>query len=181
MKAFGLKAYKSQRQLLEPSPCKNPYSAECNGRHYFWRGLGPDWTQTTIGVYDPLTEQWDIKPTTGPYPPGLFYGGCTSAADCLYCFGGCDGTNRFNDLYKLNHKTLQWSEDHPSNSPSEWPFPKTSCDIVAIDDTTLGCFGGFGIDPSQPLPSSFSVDTRFRDGRGWTNEFHLFDIQRSEY
>ena len=137
MKAFGLKLYKSQGQLLELSPCKNPYSTECNSRHYFWRSLGPNWTRTTVGVYDCHTEQWDIKPTTGHYPPGLFYGGCTSAADCLYCFGGCDGTDRFNDLYKLNLKTFQWSIVHPSNSPSEWPFPKTSCDIVAIDDTTL--------------------------------------------
>ena len=145
--------------FVEPSPCMRALSAEAGGLHYSWGGRK---AVATIGVYNVETEQWTLTPTTGSPPPGLRSGGCVIILNHLYCFGGWDGSCLFNDLYKLNLETFQWSKVHPNNDPSMWPEPKYSCGLVPVDARTLVCFGGWG------------------DGQ-WTNEFHLFNIQEGIY
>ncbi len=52
------------------------------------------------------------------------------------------------------------------------PIEKRGCGLVRVDKRTLSFFGGLGIGLTQP-GSTFTRDTRYTDGRGWTNEFHL--------
>ena len=155
---------------VEPPACLSAFSAEAGGLHYSWGGRG----KTTIGVYGVQTEQWTLIPTTGPPPPGVWAGGCAVIKKNLYCFGGYDAT-RFNDLHKLNLETFQWSKVHPQNDSSEQPICKNGCGLIAVNERTLLCFGGWGSEPTHVQPgSSF---TRHRGSIGWTNEFHLFDTQ----
>ena len=88
----------------------------------------------------------------------------------IYCFGGYDGSSHFNDLHNLNLETFQWTKIHSRNDQTNWPIPKSGCGLVSIDETTLCCFGGYGIDPPQPgsLPGR----------KKWTREFHLFNLQK---
>ena len=54
---------------------------------------------------------------------------------------------------------------------------KTRCGMVSCGEGQLCVFAGYGL-PTGPLQpgSTFIKNTRFTDGRGWTNELHLYDI-----
>ena len=162
---------------VEPQPCLRPFSTEADGYHYLWRGSGPGQEATTISKYDPKTEQWLLQPTTGCPPSGLSSGGCASLGGYLYCHGGLNTVTSSvsSDLHKLNLKTFQWSEICPRNHLSEIPVSKDGGKLVAVDERTLICFGGWGIGPKQ-AGSRFIRDIRYRDPYGWTNELHCFDV-----
>ena len=162
------------QKMDAPAACKGAFSAEAGGLHYSWGGEGREKT-TSIGVYDVQTEQWTLTPTTGPPPPGRRAGGCTIMMNHLYCFGGTDGSSRFNDLHKLNLDTFQWSKVHSKSDSSEQPICKTSCGLFAVDERTLVCFGGYGSEPTHVQPGS--TFTKGYGSEGRTNEFHLFDTQ----
>ena len=159
---------------MEPPGCVNAFSAEAGGLHYSWRGKGSEKT-ISIGVYDVQTEQWTLTPTTGPPPPGLWVGGCAVMMKHLYCFGGFDGSSRFNDIHKLNLETFQWSKVHTTKNLSGLPICKVGCGLVAVNERTLACFGGYGSEPTHVQPGS--TFTRVSRREGLTNEFHLFDTQ----
>ena len=158
----------------EPPACGGSFSAEAGGLHYSWRGRGREKT-TSIGVYDVQTEQWTLTPTTGPPPPGLQAGGCTIIRNHLYFFGGYGGYSRFNDLHKLKLENFQWSKVSPKNDLSELPICKEGCGLIAVNERTLVCFGGYGSEPTHVQPGS--TFTRVGGSVGRTNEFHLFDTQ----
>ncbi|XP_064393447.1 uncharacterized protein LOC135340946 isoform X2 [Halichondria panicea] len=145
-----------------------------DGRHYLWRGDGPEWGSNIIAVYDPSTELWSLLPTTGPLPSGE-RGGCSVCVGrCLYTFGGGNGYSYFKDMGKLDLDTLQWTKVQSSGSQ---PIKKAGCGLVRVNERTLCCFGGEGIGPTQP-GSTFTRSGLGRpDGTGQTNEFHLFDIK----
>ena len=56
---------------------------------------------------------------------------------------------------------------------------KAECGIVHFHHDKLAVIGGYGIPtgPTQP-GSSFIRSTRYTDGRGWTNEIHVFNISQ---
>ena len=159
---------------LEPPACANAFPAEAGGLHYSWGGREREKT-TSIGVYDVQTEQWTLTPTTGPPPPGLWVGGCAVMMKHLYCFGGYDRSSRFNDLHKLNLETFQWSEVSTARNLFEQPIRKVGCGLIAVNERTLVCFGGWGSEPTYVQPGS--TFTRVSGSKGRTNEFHLFDTQ----
>ena len=144
---------------MEPPACAGAFTTTANGLHYVWRGWGTAKEVTTIRIFNPTNEEWTLQPTTGTPPPGL-YGGCASIGNDLYCFGGDNESSFSNDLHKLNLETFQWSEVHPRNDQRNWPMPKIDCGFAAINQRTLCCFGGFNKD------------------REWTNELHLYDVQK---
>lgn len=161
---------------MEPLPCLRPFSTEAGGCHYLWRGRGPGQEATSIGIYIPENEQWLLQPTTGCPPSGMSSGGCVSLGGYLYCYGGFNTvTNSMSsDLHKLNLKTFEWSEIYPRNHSLETPMNKDGCRLVAVNERTLMCFGGWGIGPIQ-AGSKFSRDVRYLNPYGWTNELHCFD------
>ena len=146
---------------VEPPACASAFSVEAGGLHYSWRGWGREKTITSIGVYDVHTEQWTLRSTTGPSPPGRWDGGCAIIMNHLYIFGGFNKPEWFNDLHKLNLDTFIWSKVHLKHT-SIWPKPKQGCVLVPVDGERLICFGGY-----------IGYDCR-------TNEFHLFDIQEGK-
>ena len=164
---------------VEPPPCRGAFSTECGGCHYTWRGVGPGRKATTIGVFNPSIDKWSNHPTSGDIPPGLVYGGCASIEHSIYCFGGVDVSTRHNELHELNLETFQWIKLNPKNNPSAIPIRKGNCGFVQLNRKTLCCFGGFGVCPTHPSPgSTFTRNTPITDEHGWTNEFHLFDLER---
>ena len=158
---------------VEPPIGAGAFSTEAGRLHYSWGGQREK--TTSIGVYDVQTEQWTLTPTTGPPLPGLVNGGCAITIKHLYCFGGYDGLSRFNALHKLNLETFQWSKVHTTKNLSELPTCKGGCGLIAVNERTLVCFGGYGTEPTHVQPGS--TFTRDSGSEGRTNEFHLFDIQ----
>ncbi len=161
--------------LTEPPPCWGSLSAAAaDGCHYVWRGIGPGEGSNIIAVYDPSTDLWRLLPTTGPLPPGEYSGRSVCVGRCLYAFGGHDGSSSyFNDMGKLDLDTLQWTKVQSSGSQ---PIKKIACGLVCVNDGTLCCFGGYAICTEVP-ESTFTRNTRFSDGRGWTNEIQFFNVE----
>ncbi len=165
---------------FEPPPRYSPFSAAADGRHYLWRGADPGLRGSNIiAVYDPSTELWNLLPTTGPLPPGAgeWGGCCVCVGRCLFTFGGNDGSSYVNDMSKLDLDSLQWTKVQSSGTQ---PMKKRGCGLVRVNETTLCCFGGVGIEgPTQP-GSTFTW-TGWPDGSGRANELHFFDIQNSQF
>ena len=165
------------RPPVEPSPRWGQFSA-VDGHHYMWRGAGPGLRGSNIiAVYDPSTELWSLLPTTGPLPPEE-RGGCSVCVGrCLYTFGGSDGSSYVNDMSKLDLDTLQWTKVQTSGSQ---PMKKAFCGLVRVNERTLCCFGGLGIEGTTQPGSTFTKSGH-SDGMGWTNEFHFFDTQNGNF
>ncbi len=159
---------------IEPLPRSNTFSTAADGRHYYWRGVGPTRGSNIIAVYDPSTELWSLLPTTGPLPPGKRGGCCVCVGRCLYTFGGKDVSSYYNDTSKLDLDTLQWTKDQTSGSQ---PIKKAYCGLVRVNERTLCCIGGYGIAGTTQPGSKFTRNTGFTDGRGWTNEIQFFNVE----
>ena len=160
---------------VELSPRWGQFSA-VDGRHYMWRGAGPGLGSNIIAVCDPSTELWSLLPTTGPLPPGK-WGGCSVCVGrCLYTFGGYDGSSYVNDMSKLDLDTLQWTKVQTSGSQ---PMKKAYCGLIRVNERTLCCFGGGGIQGTTQPGSTFTSGGA--GGNGCTNEFHFFDTQNGNF
>ena len=135
---------------------------------------------SVVEMYDPYLEAWQQEATTGVPPPGLYAGGCTSVHESLLWYGGQDGKSYFGTLHQLNTTTLNWEDLH-YNTP-QVPMAKSNCGLALFQGRKIGLFGGYGIPtgPDQP-GSTFARSIAFSDGRGWTNEFNLFDLQEGMY
>ena len=171
------------RSPTEIAACAGPFSTEAGGLHYSWRGKGPAEKTNTVGVYDPKTERWTLQPTTGPTPSGLYSGGCVALDNHLYCFGGeslyesPSRSQTHNDLHWLNLTTFQWSTLKGLQRVTSLPMQKVNFGFVAVNERTLGCFGGWGPRAATFQPGSQFLKDESAYGSGWTNEFHLFDVQ----
>ncbi|CAD7975498.1 unnamed protein product [Amoebophrya sp. A25] len=104
-----------------------------------------------------LLKQWQQVKSTGmpPRQRSLHVGIVLN--DCLWIFGGYDGSNRVNDLYKFDFKRSKWSQIQTQSSPSV----RDRHVVVAYKDS-LYIFGGY-------------------DGNNRVNDFWEFDTVRSEW
>ena len=127
-----------------------------------------------VEIFDLYSESWEQRPVTGDAPsPGTNLAASASLHDDLFSFGGYDGNQCLNTLRRLDTKKLCWSQVSPQNAP----MPKYGCGMVAFGNG-LGVFGGYGVPRGPTEPQSFIKNTRFTDGRGWTNEFHIYNLSQ---
>ena len=175
--------YFTEPNYNEPWPRVYHCAAPIGDRLYMWGGLTEASIESSrrklasvVEIYNPYLEAWQQEATTGVPPPGLYTGGCTSVHESLLWYGGKDGKSRFGTLHQLNTMTLNWEELHQSTP--QGPMAKSGCGLVSFQGNKAALYGGFGI-PTGPIQpgSTFTRDMRFSDGRGLTNEFHLFDLQ----
>uniref|UniRef100_A0A0A9YZ53 F-box only protein 42 n=1 Tax=Lygus hesperus TaxID=30085 RepID=A0A0A9YZ53_LYGHE len=90
-----------------------------------------------------------------------------SHGNSMYVFGGCTCTNTtFNDLWKLDLTTRQWSRLLTMGS---YPSPKASASLVYYDGS-LVLFGGW-THPSSYLPQAWRT----------FNELHIYDIEGNRW
>ena len=140
-------------------------------------------SSSTVEVFDQYQEQWRVLKTTGSPPKGLFQGACCSTPNGdLYLYGGHDGSSYYGGLYKLamSSQELEWSQLHELSVETDptCPMKKFGCEMVCFVSKNLAVIGGFGIPYGPPQPgSTFIKDERYTDGRGFTNEIQLYDIE----
>ena len=170
--------------LSEPSCRFAHYSAAVGGQLYVFGGrTSKEWSEEegdcssestgNVDCFNQSKESWVTRPTTGQCHPGLYRGACTSSGRNIYLYGGTNGYQYQNSLYKLDPDSLEWSE-LPSG-----PTRKVGCGMVSYQDKLI-LFGGYG-QPSGPIqPGAEFACGRFNDnsGPGWTNELHCFDLQK---
>ena len=167
--------------MAEPPPRFSHFSTAVKGHLCVSGGLTKGSTKEKgelVHTFNQLSESWSSKQCQGPSPPGgLYYGASTHAGHHLYLYGGHDGSHFQNSLHQLDTRSWTWS----SHLSSAGPMGKTGCRMVSYDETLL-CFGGYGdlSDTTQP-GAEFTKDRRIGSGyRGWTNEFHAYDLTRGE-
>ena len=172
------------RGYEEPMPRIGHTQWQAGSRVLVHGGRTKDYSENTkrrlasvVDTFDRYTEAWEQKEVTGEAPaPGVYGAASASVDDDLFAFGGYDGSRFNNALHRLKNAS-QWIELCPENKSPEFPMAKCGAGMVAFGDN-LAVFGGYGIPhgPTQP-GSSFIKSTTFTDGRGWTNEFHIYNIK----
>ena len=168
LRALGL------NRPYQPKPRFLHYAGAVGGECFIFAGLTEDFFKTKE-VFDQLLEQWRALKTTGSSPKGLYAGGCcVSPSGDLYVYGGTDGSVYHGGLYKLT--SLEWSQ-LSAESDLNCPIKKSHCRMVCFSNKKkVAIIGGYGLPHGPPQPgSSFIKDKHFTDGRGWTNEIHIFD------
>ena len=131
------------------------------------------------------SEVWSERHAVlGPPHPGLSAAACTSFGDYLFMYGGyyADTVSSVSGVLScLNIKTLTWTQLCPAGTAGG-PMRKIACGMVYVSSDKLAVIGGLGLPtgPTQPR-SSFIVSTEFTDGRGWTNEIHVFDLSQGSH
>ena len=166
--------------LSEPSPRWGHYSAAVGGQILVWGGRTKDFSKenrelsVSVHSFNPCLERWQATSTTGKCPPCLTISACTSSGHHLYLYGGSDGSKFHDSLYQLDTDSLEWSQ-LPSG-----PMRKSGHGMVSYEDKLI-LFGGYGIPsgPTQP-GAEFIKNSKHSDGRGWTNELHMFDIKKGK-
>ena len=169
-------------KAYEPSPRWGHYAAPVGGKCLLWGGRVPDFSASgrkklasTFEIFDPYLEVWEQQATSGLSPPALELGVCASLLDQLYLFGGLDGVSSCDSLHALDPASLEWKELGVLNQ-ADGPMRKMECGMVSYNGDRLALFGGYGIPtgPAQP-GATFTKNTSYNDGRGWTNELHIFN------
>ena len=171
-----------KRGHSEPSPRFRHYASSVGGSCLLWGGcvpgLSPKKLASTVEIFDPYLEMWEQQATSGDSPPGLVDGACAVLLDQLYSFGGTDGTSYYNSLHTLDPTSLKWKE-LPVLNQGAGPMRKERSGMFAYSQDRLAMFGGYGI-PTGPIQRGAkfieNAKTRYKDGRGWTNELHIFTI-----
>ena len=133
-------------------------------------------TQLTksIQMYDPFTETWREIPTIGTPPEGLYYNRATYSDHFLYTYGGYNGTSYNCSLNQLDTRSYTWTQ--LSSRHECGPMRKIACGIIYYNNSLIIC-GGYGIPYSDlQAGSQFIKSNICIDGRGWTNEIHMFNI-----
>ena len=129
---------------------------------------------SVVEIFDPYSESWEQRPVTGDAPPpGTYSAASASLHDDLFSFGGSDDSQFFNTLCRLDTEKLCWSQVSPQNADGA-PMPKWGCGMIAFGSG----LGVFGVPRGPTEPQSFIKNTRFTDGRGWTNEFHIYNLSQ---
>ena len=132
---------------------------------------------SVVEIFDPYSESWEQRPVTGDAPPpGTYSAASASLHDDLFSFGGCDDSQFLNTLRRLDTEKLCWSQVSPQNADGA-PMPKTGRGMIAFANG-LGVFGGYGVLRGPTEPQSFFQSTAFTEGRGWTNEFHIYNLSQ---
>ena len=135
---------------------------------------------SVVETFDQYSELWEQRQVEGVAPsPGTYGAASASLHDDLFSFGGWDDEKYFNGLHRLDTKTWRWCQLSPQNAEGA-PMPKCGCGMISFGDN-LGVFGGHGIPRGPTEPRSFIKDTRSTDGRGWTNEFHIYHLKEGVY
>ena len=169
--------------ISEPSPRWAPYSAAVDGRLCVFGGRTKDFSKdkselsSRVHSFNQCRETWDTRACTGPAPPGLYRGTCTTRGHHLYTYGGyggSDGLRLQDSLHQLDTRSVEWSQ-LPSG-----PSRKVECGLASYEDQLI-LFGGFGIPsgPTQP-GAEFVKNTKYPDGHGYTNELHSFSLKEGE-
>ena len=55
------------------------------------------------------TYTWSVVTATGYVPSPRYFHACAMYANCMYVFGGYNGTERLNDMYEYSFDTLRWT------------------------------------------------------------------------
>ena len=170
----------ASHKLYEPTP-RFAHISECAGNKAVVQGgvtndSSEKQSNSVVEIFN--SELWKQTQVVGDGPsPVTYLAASASLHDDLFTFGGKDCSGFLNSVHRLDTKTWCWNRVSPQNADGA-PMPKYGCGMIALGNS-LGVFGGYGIPPHPS--ASFIKNTKHTDGRGWTNEFHIYNLQEGSY
>ena len=183
---MGVSERMARQQVFSPAPRLLHVSFSAKRLLYVWGGWTVDFEagseadriklRTCIEQFDPDLEVWRQLNTAGTPHPGVLSAACVSDGENVFMYGGYSGKRFEGVLSKLNLEILTWSQLSPETAGG--PMRKESCGLIIIQDK-LVLIGGYGI-PTGPIQpqATFVKNTKFTDGRGWSNEIHEFNTSQ---
>ena len=174
----------------EPMQRYRHTSGQVGGKLLVYSGVTQDYSKqgrrraaSVVEVFDPRKESWETAQVKGDSPTaGVGDAAHATFKEDLYMFGGRDSSFKWvNSLHRLDTKTNCWHQLAPPNTKEGSPMAKGAAGMTAFGDN-LALLGGYGL-PHGPIQpgSSLMKNTRFTDGRGWTNEFHIYSLKQGRY
>ena len=134
-------------------------------------------TSAPMHMYHLPTGTWEMKPTNGNHPLGVWGYSSIAVGKNIYYFGGY-GSGYHNSLHCFNAETFNWRELSPSSS-NHGPMMKRYCGMVTVHfdgEDYLAIIGGIGSStnttPKQP-------DAQYNSGS--CNEIHYYRISSGQY
>lgn len=174
------------RTKYEPMPRFRHMSTHVGNKVAVYSGVTQDYSEgnrrrlaSIVDVFDPRRELWEAKQTSGTSPvPGVYLASTASVEDDLFMFGGWDRTYKWgNSLYRLDTKTYHWCKLSPQNAKEEFPMEKSAAAMAACGHS-LALLGGHGLSNDSIQPGSSFIEDPKKDGTGWTNEFHIYNLNK---
>lgn len=151
----------------------------------FSRRRGREELSAEIAEFDPCNETWRPLPTRGTPHPGLSAAACVAVGDQVYFYGGFDGEEYRGVLSKLDMTTLTWSELYAEEAQPDGPTKKVASGLVHFTDSSgrryLALFGGYGKSANltrEPDVEPVKDNICYKED-GWTDEFHVFNLDTS--
>ncbi len=93
-------------------------------------------------------------------------------------FGGHDNTSFRASLHQLDTTSITWTQISPRHDSG--PMRKAECGMIHHNNTLI-VIGGYGISSGElQSGSQFTEHKEYQDGRGWTNEIHMYNISQSK-
>ncbi len=135
-----------------------------------------------VDIFRSSVVKWTVSETSGLGPESLWSYACAIIGTMLYSYGGYNGSSFSSALCQLDATTAHWTTLQ-SASPTEGPIAKANAAMIAIDSERLCVMGGVGV-PSgtrRAAGSKFVPNLFATDGRGFTNEMHLYNIKQGNY
>lgn len=176
--------------MCEPTPRWRHISAQVSNKlvvHSGWTGTQEisQGLASRVETFDAFTEEWSGTSTTGESPAavGVYAAASASLNEDFFTYGGLDADGKMlNALYRLDTKTFHWYKLTPHTPKDDCPMAKQGASMVPCGEDCLVLYGGYGT-PHGPLQqgSSFVMDSASTDGRGWTNELHLFHVKEGTH
>ncbi len=173
----------------EPEPRRSAGGATIGDKFFIYRGNLKSFEgdlpyprASHVHVFAMRLAKWSTVQTTGQHPPSLWGFACVAIGHRIYYFGGYDGTmtSFTNALHEFDSIASHWRALDSAN-PDAAPMAKMSSAVIAVDDETLCTLGGFGMPTGRPPAGSrFVPSSAYRDGRGRTNEIHLYSLRSSK-
>ena len=177
------------QEVYEPAARFWHASFSLNNRVYVWGGRTVNFEtgseaneiklRSCIEQFNSDLEVWRQLNTAGTPHPGLYSAACVSDGENVFIYGGYSGKRYEGVLSRLNLKTLTWSQLSPETAGG--PMRKSDCGLIIVQDK-LVLIGGYGY-PTGPIQpqATFVRDTRYTDGRGWSNEIHEFNMSQGSH
>ena len=134
---------------------------------------------TSVDIFDPNSESWELISSSGAPPSGVCNAACITIGNFLYHICGVDGNQHYNTIHCLDTRTKIWTELRPAN-PEAAPMPKTGVRVI-LHGSNLITFGGYGPLPTNHHPGVQYIPHPKYEGGGWTNEVVCYDTEQSEY
>jgi N-acetylneuraminic acid mutarotase len=124
---------------------------------YMFGGYGGNGRLGDFFVYDFEERRWSRVDCKGDVMPGVRENnGMVVHGDCLYLFGGYNGSTWLNDFHRFDLEQSRWSVVDVANDSADPPAPRFGY-VSSVWSDTFIVFGGY-------------------DGTTWLNDTHAFSF-----